>query len=277
MADIIPCDLHVHPDYSIDARSSIREYCDKARQIGLQTIGFSTHYDVNPARYNIDPFMIVGGEKTRVSDQALNRYIDDFREAQKLYPDLQILIGLEIDYFPGVESKVERLRADFSFDYFIGSVHCLDDIAISPKNEAGEYFKCHSLDDMADQYFELLFNVADCGLFDIIGHADYYLPHGLNHYGEKVLDIHNGRLEKVARAAVKTSTGFEINTSHLRKGGGNFYPRLEFLKTAVSLGAKVNSIGSDSHHISHLGVNINRSLDIINEHGIPFRPFYEDN
>ncbi|MCP4580451.1 MAG: histidinol-phosphatase HisJ family protein [candidate division Zixibacteria bacterium] len=276
MVSIIPCDLHVHPDYSIDAGSSIKEYCVKARQIGLQTIGFSTHYDVNPARGAKDAFMVVDGEKTRVSDYTLERYIKDCREAQNLFPDLKILIGLEIDYFPGIETEVKRLRSDFSFDYFIGSVHCLDGIAMTSKNVVGDYLSSHSISEMADQYFELLFNVADCGLFDVIGHADYYLLPGLRYYGDDILNIHNDRLDRIVRAAIRTLTGFEINTSYLRKGGGDFYPRIEFLKTAIELGAKINSVGSDSHHTSHLGANINKSLNIIREYGIVFKPFYEN-
>jgi histidinol-phosphatase (PHP family) len=275
MADLIPCDLHIHPDYSIDARSSIEQYCDRAGQIGLPILGFSTHYDINPARDDIDPFMNVDGEKVRADHYALGRYIDDCLKARNMYSDLKILIGLEVDYFIGVEAEVMRLKSEFQFDYMIGSVHCLNGVAISDKNEAGNFFNSHSLDKMADMYFELLYNVANCGLFDIIGHADYYLRHGLYYYGEDIFNIYKNRLEKTVEAAVRTGTGFEINTSYLRHGGDDFFPRLDFLKAAIKHGAIINSIGSDAHHTDHLGAYINKALDLITEHDLPFKPIYE--
>jgi len=275
VAELITCDLHVHPDYSIDAKSGIEQYCGKARQIGLRMIGFSTHYDVNPARSDIDPFMVVDGEKVKADDYALGRYVDNCLEAQNLYPDLKILIGLEVDYFIGVEAEVRRLKAKFPFDYLIGSVHCLDGVAISDKKEAGDFFNSHSLDKMADMYFDLLYNVANCGLFDVIGHADYYLRHGLYYYGQDIYNIHKNRLEKIVKAAVLTGTGFEINTSYLRHGGDGFFPRLDFIKTAMKYGAVINSIGSDSHNTDHLGAYINKAVDLISEHDLIFKPIYE--
>ena len=275
MADLIPCDLHIHPDYSIDAHSSIEQYCGRARQIGLPVLGFSTHYDINPARDDIDPFMIVDGEKVRAGNYALGRYIDDCLEARNMFPDLKILIGLEVDYFIGVESDVMRLKSEFQFDYMIGSVHCLDGVAISDKNEAGNFYDSHRLDKMADLYFELLYNVANCGLFDIIGHADYYLRHGLYFYGQDIFNIHKNRLEKIVKAAVRTGTGFEINTSYLRHGGDDFFPRLDFIKAAIKHGATINSVGSDAHNTSHLGAYINKAMDLISEHDLPFKPIYD--
>jgi len=275
MAELIPCDLHIHPDYSIDARSSIEQYCNKARQIGLRVLGFSTHYDKNPARDDIDPFMVVDGEKVRADNYALGRYIDDCLEAQNMFPDLEILIGLEVDYFIGVEAEVMRLKTEFPFDYMIGSVHCLDGITISDKNEAGNYFNSRSLDRMADMYFELLYNVANCRLFDIIGHADYYLRHGLYYYGQDILNIHASRLERIVKTATRAGTGFEINTSYLRHGGDDFYPRLDFIDAALKHGAIINSIGSDAHNTDHLGAYINRAMESILKRNLPFKPIYE--
>lgn len=273
---MIPFDLHVHPDYSFDARSSIEEYCKKARQIGLKVIGFTPHYDINPNRDEIDSFMIVDGEKIKVDDYAVGRYFDDCFEARVEFPDLKILIGLEVDYFRGVEAEVVRLKSEFPFDYFMGSIHCLNDVAISSKKEAPNYFNSHSIDQMADSYFDLLYDLANCGLFDIIGHADYYRRFGILYYGEEIFNIFKNRLEKVVRAAVRTKTGFEINTAQNRYGNDDFHPQLDFLKSVVDQGAKINAIGSDSHHVDYLGCNINKVLELLTKHNIPYKSFYEE-
>jgi histidinol-phosphatase (PHP family) len=272
---MIPCDLHVHPDYSIDAKASIEQLCLKARQIELKVIGFSTHYDINPARDDIDPFMIVDGERVRIDDYALGRYFDDCYAAREQFPDLAIMIGLEVDYFPGVEAEVYRLKNEFDFDYFIGSVHCIDGIAITSEKEASGYFSVSSLDKMADSYFELLYNAANCGLFDVLGHADYYLRTGTFYYGQDLLEAHRSRMNRVIEASVRTNTGLEINTSHHRHGRDSFYPQPDFLVRAIKLGATLNSLGSDAHRLNQLGSGIVDALDIISELAIEFKPFYE--
>ncbi len=167
------------------------------------------------------------------------------------------------------------LRPKFPFDYFIGSIHCLDDIAISSKKEAPDYFNSHSLEQMANSYFGLLYDLANCGLFDVIGHADYYWRFGILYYGEEIFEIYKSRLEKVAKAAVRTNTGFEINTAQNRYGNDDFHPRLDFLKCAVEYGVKINAIGSDSHRDDYLGCNINMVLKLLAKHAIPFKVFYE--
>jgi histidinol-phosphatase (PHP family) len=274
VADIIPCDLHVHPDYSVDAKPTINEYCQRARQIGIQVLGFSTHYDMNPKRLPLDALADVDGKRVPMNDSVLQRYRDEIETARGNYPGLRILAGVEIDYFRGVEPEAVRIRDKFGFDYFIGSVHCLDDIAISDSKEGPEYFAKHSLQQMTDEYFEMLYNVAACGVFEVIGHADYYWRFAIKYFGDAVYEIHNGRLENIAKAAVENGVGFEINTSQIRKGL-SYHPRLDFLKELVSHGAYINAFGSDSHLIEHLGENINDVAAILRAENIPFKPLYE--
>ena len=274
MADLIPCDLHVHPDYSIDAFSTIDEYCRQATEIGLQILGFTTHYDINPKRLDLDAFMVVDGQTVGADDYALNRYCEDVIAARNSYPELKILLGLEIEYFHGIEEEAAQLRRQFPFDYFIGSVHCLDDIAISDSKEGKQYFAAHTIDQMTNNYFELLYECANCGMFDVIGHADYYWRFAVPYFGEKVFEIYKGRLEKIAHAATRSKCGFEINTSQMRKGK-DFHPRLDFLQELVNHGGVVNSIGSDSHKAEHLGADINTALASLAHNNIPFQPFYD--
>lgn len=272
---MITCDLHVHPDYSVDSKASIEQLCLRAMQIGLKVIGFSTHYDIDPARKDVDPFMMINGERVRVDDYALGRYFDNCRAARGQFPDLTILAGLEVDYFPGVEAEVFRLRKEFDFDYYIGSVHCIDGIAFTSENEAPGYYSINTLDGMADRYFELLYSAAGCGLFNVLGHADYYLRTGIFYYGQDILDAYKGRVDRVIEAAVKTGTGLEINTSNSRHGGDSFYPQPDFLIQAVKHGATVNSVGSDTHRVDHLGTGITDAFKLMTELGIEFKPFYE--
>jgi histidinol phosphatase-like PHP family hydrolase len=77
------------------------------------------------------------------------------------------------------------------------------DIAISDSKEGPEYFANHSLQEMTDEYFDLLYNVAACGLFEVIGHADYYWRFAFRYFGEEVYQIYRGRLAPIAEAAAE--------------------------------------------------------------------------
>lgn len=273
MVEVIPCDLHVHPDYSIDARSSVSQYCRKAQEINLSVIGFTTHYDVNPARASKDAFMVVDGNWVFPDDRAIDRYLADIELARREFAELKILAGLEIDYFPGIEDEVSRLSRKFAFDYFIGSVHCLDDLAISETKDAKVYFQSHTPEQMADSYFKLLFDCVDSGLFDVVGHADYYVRFAPPYFGEQTYDLFKGRLERIGRAAARNGTGFEINTLPVRRGKP-FHPRLDFLKELLSFGATVNSIGSDSHHVDDLGKGIIEAILELESNNLSLNLFY---
>ena len=62
-------DCHVHPDFSLDASGTIEEYCEKALQIGLKGICFTSHFDIDPERKEIDAFMRVKGKITPLSQK----------------------------------------------------------------------------------------------------------------------------------------------------------------------------------------------------------------
>ncbi len=198
-------DFHVHPNYSIDATGSIIEYCDRALELGLEAICFTSHYDSNPARQSIDGWWIENGDRIRMSDELMSRYIHAILDASSKYAKhgLRVFCGLEVDYFKGVESEVERLKSKFPLDFLMGSVHCLKNISISDKNEAPPYFAKYSPSEMADDYFDLLYEISRCRLFDSIGHIDYYIRYAPDYYGERVSEISLQRYDRVFESLVK--------------------------------------------------------------------------
>jgi histidinol-phosphatase (PHP family) len=247
-------DFHVHPDYSIDAEGSIEEYCSLADRLGLRAICFTTHYDSNPARIERDGYWRRNGELVRLSDDILRDYIDSVgRAATRLKESgLEILCGLEIDYYPGVESEVRRLRDEFALDFVIGSVHCLDNIAISDPREAEAYFAGKSVSEMADDYFELLSMAASCSGFDCLGHLDYHLRFGRQYYGPDIDRIEIGRYEPVFDILSNNGIGLEVNCSPFRRGLREFHPSEKIIDMAIRKGIKITSVGSDCHQPADL-------------------------
>ncbi len=251
-------DYHVHPDYSLDAVGTIDQYCQRALELGLKEICFTTHYDSDPFRKDEDPFMRIEGEIVPLSEDNVKRYIENVRRAGEKYGSLGFLVkvGLEVDYAPHIEKQLRRDLALFDLDYLLGAVHCLDHIAISASNEAERYFKGKSLDEMVTDYYEVLTQAVESGLFDAIAHLDIYKKYGLGFYGEKTLTAYRGLVEPVLELMVNNDVGMEINTGVLRRGHKEFCPGPEILNLALKMGVKIVAFGSDAHKVEHLGKGI---------------------
>ena len=258
-------DYHVHPDCSLDATGTIDQYCQRALEMGLDEICFTTHYDMDPVRRDEDPFMRIDGEIVPLSEDNVKRYIKDVREASGIYSSrgLSVKAGLEVDYAPHIENDLRENLAAFDLDYILGSVHCLDHIAISASKEAKNYFRKKNVGQLCQEYYEVLSKAIKSGLLDAIAHLDVYRKYGLAFYGEGILTAHRGLVEPVLQLMVEGDVGMEINTAFLRKGHNQFSPNLDILNLAIQMNVKITSFGSDTHKVAHLGKDIKEAYLLV--------------
>ncbi len=258
-------DYHVHPDYSMDATGTIDQYCQRALELGLKEICFTTHYDTDPVRKDEDPFMRIDGRIVPLSKENVKSYIEDVRRANKIYSPLGLSVktGLEVDYAPHIEEGLKKDLASLDLDYILGAVHCLDHIAISASKEAESYFKRKSIKELCQEYYKVLGKAVESGLFNAIAHLDIYRKYGLAFYGEEILTAHRGLIEPVLELMVENDVGMEINTALLRKGHKEFSPGLEILNLALKLNVKIIAFGSDAHKVAHLGKDIKEAYLLV--------------
>ncbi len=258
-------DYHVHPDYSLDATGTIDQYCQRALELGLKEICFTTHYDADPLRKDEDPFMRIDGEIVPLNEENVKRYIKDVRRANGIYSSmgLSVKAGLEVDYAPHIENDLRKNLAAFDLDYVLGAVHCLDHIAISASKEAKDYFNKKNVGQLCREYYEVLSKAVKSGLFDAIAHLDVYRKYGLAFYGEGILTAHQGLVEPVLQLMVENDVGMEINTALLRKGHDQFSPNLEILNLAIQMDVNITSFGSDAHKVAHLGKDIKEAYLLV--------------
>ena len=110
------------------------------------------------------------------------------------------------------------------FDYVIGSVHHLDDWGFDDPRQIDRY-ESVDIDDMWVEYFELVGEAAESGLFTIMGHLDLVKKFGYR--ASRSLEVELDRLlERIARAGVAV----EINTAGLHKPVKEAYPSPEILR-----------------------------------------------
>lgn len=262
-------DYHVHPDYSIDASpTKMRDYCHRALELGLVEICFTTHIELDPARREIDNFVLFKGKKHPVRDLTwLDGYFSEINRAQEEFEaaGLKVKAGLEIGYDRGLEKDIEKIVNNYPFDFVMGAIHCLNHIAISSMKESPRYFSSRSLAEMRDDYFATLEEAVKTGLFDCLAHVDLYSRYGIRHYGPGVLTIHRGVIEPIFRDMARRGMGLEINTSSRRRRLKEFHPSREIISLAAEAGVKIFTVGSDAHSPSELGDHIEDALALLED------------
>jgi len=262
-------DYHVHPDYSIDASPfRIRDYCQKALELNLFEICFTTHTEFDPERREVDNFIVHNGEWVSVFNHPwLEGYFNEITRAQQEFrnTNLKIKAGIEIGYNRGCEKHVEKIVNNYTFDFVMGAIHCLDHIAISSMKESPHYFQNKTLDELRKEYFAILEEMVATGLFDCIAHVDLYIRYGLKHYGPGVLTIHRGVIEPIFAEMARRGMGLEVNTSSRRRGLKEFHPTREVLGLAAKAGIKIYTVGSDAHSLNQLGDYIDEALALLKD------------
>jgi histidinol-phosphatase (PHP family) len=260
-------DRHLHPDYSIDAKGSIEEFCRVAFDRGLVEVCFTTHYDDDPQLMGKAGFMIIDGEKIPVSKETVHPYLESVQAANEKYCGIGLMVkgGLEFGYFSGCRKSHKDIIDSFPLDFRLCGVHNIDGLNIAGRSESQKLFEKYPLDRLADLYFGLLDDAAATGLYDCLAHVDLYRRYGMAHYGDAIKTIHQGRIEKLFETMKRNDVGLEINTSGLRHGLDEYYPGMDIINRARRAGVEIVALGSDAHRPEDVGYDFDFAATIAYE------------
>ncbi|MBD3234294.1 MAG: histidinol-phosphatase HisJ family protein [candidate division Zixibacteria bacterium] len=267
-------DFHIHPDYSIDAKGSIEDYCLVALRKGLKKICFTTHIDLDPRRVEVDPFMRIDAEIKRIEPEFLQRYYDEIKTVQARFRDegLEVFTGVEIDYFDGVVDIWNDFNSGLKFDYILGSVHCIDGIAFTWSKQALECYNRFPLPILFQKYYQSVIALAKTNLFDCVGHLDGYRKYAADAVGDAINHPPHELLREALTAIKEAGIGIEINSAALRHKTGTTYPSEDILQLAASMQVPVISLGSDAHQPKGLAAGLDISAGYIEKYGLKWRP-----
>jgi len=265
-------DYHIHPGYSIDAEPcSITDYCSRAVATGLTEICFTPHLEVDPVRRHLDWFVRDKGRVLPMEDlKWLDSYFKDIEAARLEWggQGLTVQAGLEVGYDLGLEKTIERVVSGYPFDFVLGSVHCLEHLAISSLRDSKLYFPGKELGQVVQEYFNTLEEAVNSELFDCIGHVDLYRRYGCLYFSEEVLQAHEGIAAPLFKKIAEKGMGLEINTSSLRRGHNDFHPTGAMTEMAIRSGVRIFTVGSDAHRLDELGCGVEAALKKLSDLGI---------
>lgn len=246
----LPADYHTHNYLCRHAVGTLTEYAAAAEQIGVAEIGFSDHAPMAENDY----------DDWRMELSQLEIYKQMLAQAKADHPRLTIRAGLEVDYIQGHEPWIKKLASLYNWDYLIGSVHYLEDRGWDIDNpEKRHLWLKNAPNTVWKRYFEILTQAADSGLFNIIGHCD--LPKKFGNRptcsNEEIISW----IRPFLKAAARTQTAIEINTSGWEKDCREQYPSHPILKTAFEENVPL-TFGSDSHAPGEVGRHFSKAVEL---------------
>ena len=235
---------HSHSLYC-DGRAGMEDFVRFALSEGFTSYGFSSHAPL--------PFPTAWTMEWDCMDD----YLAEFHRLKTKYAgQIELYIGLEIDYLNEESNpSIARFR-ELPLDYRIGSVHLLyndreevvdvDVPADIFRKIVDEHFG-GNLERVVRLYYARLMRMLELGGFDIVGHADK-MHYNATCYRPGLLDEpwYDALVKEYFAAIARCGYQVEINTKSYHDLG-TFYPNERYFSYLHDLGIRVQ-VNSDSHY-----------------------------
>ncbi len=178
---------------------------------------------------------------------------------------LDVRLGLESDYYPGVEPWLEKLHARHPLHHVLGSVHY-------HVPEYRDTYDRGSVFDYQQIYYDHLAASAETGLYDTLAHPDLIKNEDPDEWDfTRVRPFVERALDRIAA----TGVAMEINTSGLNKSLPEMNPSVSQLILARERGIPV-VLGADAHRPSRVAADYAEALDRLAEAGYAEVSFFLD-
>jgi histidinol-phosphatase (PHP family) len=245
----LPCyfDSHMHTPLCMHAAGEPEDYARVGEGRGLQGVIITCHSPMPDGFFDF----------VRMRPDQLGAYVEMVaRAVDAMRGRIEVKLGLESDYFPGMEGWLEDLHGRAAFEYILGSVHY----------QGPEYQDRFGDDDpVAFQrtYFGLLADSAETGLFDCLAHPDLVKNEAPADWDfERLREDVAVCLDRIAA----TGVAMELNTSGLLKSLPEMNPNPAMLAMMREREIPV-VIGSDSHMPRRVGADFETALDLLEAAG----------
>lgn len=231
----MPINYHVHTPLCNHATGSMPAFIRQAIAIGLSEICFLDHLTLTP----VDRGLTMSLEEVPLYYHSARRLATRFRD------DIQVKVGLEIDYHPDLTRPVYDIVSTLDFDVIGSSIHYLGDMDIVTR-QSGWRLGEGDTDAVYAQYLALMDRMLDEDYFDLVCHFD--LP---KKYGRLPCRSFETEINALLTKIKARGLAMEINTSGFDNPIAEMYPSPEILQSCLLLGIPV-TLGSDAHRPNQL-------------------------
>lgn len=224
---------HSHTTLCKHAHGTPADYAAQAEARGLKGIIFTCHC---PLPDHIS-------HSVRMTPEQFDDYVALVAATREQFAGrVDVRLGLESDYYPGVEPWLEKLHARAPLHHVLGSVHP------QVPDYRARYFHGNWFE-YQQTYFDHLARSAETGLYDTLGHPDLVK-------NESPADWDFARIrpyiERALDRIAATGVAMELNTSGVNKALPEINPAPAMLTLMRARNIPV-VIGADAHRPARVG------------------------
>jgi histidinol-phosphatase (PHP family) len=173
--------------------------------------------------------------------------VEQVRELQRNQAELEVLLGMEVDWITGEQAFVQNCIQTYEFDYLIGSVHFLDHWGFDATQEDWKNMPEPLRHEKYEQYFLTFIGMTQSGLFNIAAHPDIIKLFTLESFTGWIAEKAAADLVCKAVLSIRDAgMSMEISSAGLRKPCKQIYPCPAMMRMAHDLDVPI-SFGSDAH------------------------------
>ncbi len=238
---------HCHTTLCRHAFGESDEYAAVALARGFKGITFTCHCPLP------DGF----SASVRMRPEQFDHYVEMIHSTRDRFAGrLDVRLGLESDYYPGVEPWLERLHARVPLSHVLGSIHY-------QVRDYRSLFYTGDVFSYQELYFEHLALSAESGLFDTLAHPDLIKNESPADWDfERLRPIIARSLDRIAT----TGVAMELNTSGVQKSLPEMNPSPSQLAMMRERGIPV-VIGADAHVPERVGDGYMTALKLLEQAG----------
>ena len=249
--------LHLWPHSQAETPlhlDQLAAYCERAQAAGVEELAVTEHlFRFRQAADLLGGFWADDGVPPALQASMadywafhatadLDEYVRCVEEAKDA--GLPVVIGMEVDYYPGRMDEVSTLLVDYPFDVLLGSVHWLgawrfDDLDVPLQMDE---WSIRQVDACWEQYTGALEELAASGACDVLAHPDLIKVAG------HVPDAPEEWWDRMAEAAASSGMAAELSSAGWRKPVGEQYPALPLLQRFADRGVPFTT-ASDAHRL----------------------------
>lgn len=238
---------HCHTPLCKHATGEPDEYAEVALRRGFKGITFTCHCPL-PGGFSASVRMEPGQYDDYVAMIAATRARFEGR--------LDVRLGIESDYYPGVEPWLEELHARVPLSHVLGSIHY-------QVSDYRRLFHPGTTKAYQELYFEHLAMSAESGLFDTLAHPDLIKNESPGEWDfERLRPVIARALDRIAA----TGVAMELNTSGVMKALPEMNPSPAQLVMMRERGIPV-VIGADAHAPERVGDGYREALRLLETAG----------
>jgi histidinol-phosphatase (PHP family) len=258
--------FHTHSFYC-DGKASMTDFCNRAVEVGLTHLGFTSHAPV--------PF----SNEWSISFEKLLAYKSEFQRLMHQFEGkLELFLGFEADFVYDESIRFAEWWRLLNADFMVGSVHLVMEPGMhdkwfidGPSEQYHEGLKRVFAGDIkraVRAYYRQIREMVATERFDVVGHLDKIKMNNQNTYFTTDESWYLDEVEQTLLTIKNANRIVEINSRGIYKGKyPECFPSIPVIERCVELEIPI-TLASDSHHPDELKIGFEVAKEIALQSGV---------